>query len=430
MGRPIPVCDSATARYSNKSGEFVDCLAGCLNVQGDYYTCEFSLKLFQRKFRLPKFVIDPRVKMCASKGKKEVVDASVAIIARMKAQLMEKQVTLKGLQLESADVHGAIGRETWALQKKGGSKGTHIDLTKDPKALEPGTPQWEATSRDIRQALETYGCFLVDYDSVSRELREAMFEEMEPLFALPAEAKRKAAEGTPQSSLVLPGQTPDAPLQQVFGAVGLQEPETAQALTDILWPDGNDKFCQALQSMNKKMGEMALVLKKMIFQSYGLGEYCDSNVDPTEIGFGMVRYSAPMTDEPTKGLSEHIDGTFITILCENDVDGLFTKSSKGEWHRVILKKNTFIVLAGFLLTAWSNGRIHGCLHKVTFKGYKVRKSCGLFLRPKLDQTVETPRGLIDEDHPLRFKPFRFKEFRQYCKAHDFAEDLLDKFAGI
>ncbi|ONK64703.1 uncharacterized protein A4U43_C07F29000 [Asparagus officinalis] len=177
-----------------------------------------------------------------------------------------------------------------------------------------------------------------------------MFEEMEPLFALPAEAKRKAAEGTPQSSLVLPGQTPDAPLQQVFGAVGLQEPETAQALTDILWPDGNDKFCQALQSMNKKMGEMALVLKKMIFQSYGLGEYCDSNVDPTEIGFGMVRYSAPMTDEPTKGLSEHIDGTFITILCENDVDGLFTKSSKGEWHRVILKKNTFIVLAGFLLT--------------------------------------------------------------------------------
>ncbi|XP_020272495.1 2-oxoglutarate-dependent dioxygenase AOP2-like [Asparagus officinalis] len=120
----------------------------------------------------------------------------------------------------------------------------HIDLTKDPKALEPGTPQWEATSRDIRQALETYGCFLVDYDSVSRELREAMFEEMESLFALPAETKRKAAEGLPRTSVVLPGQDPDAyaPLHQVLTTVGVQEPEVAQALTELLWPDGNDKF--------------------------------------------------------------------------------------------------------------------------------------------------------------------------------------------
>lgn len=54
-----------------------------------------------------------------------------------------------------------------------------------------------------------------------------------------------------------------------------------------------------------------------------------------------------MTDEPTVGAIEHVDATFLTILRQNEVNGLLTKTRNGEWLQVTFPgKSTFVVLTG------------------------------------------------------------------------------------
>ena len=82
------------------------------------------------------------------------------------------------------------------------------------------------------------------------------------------------------------------------------------------------------------------------------------------------------------------------------------------------------------MQAWSNGRLHVPPHKVTIRGHKVRLNCVMFFTAKPDQIIETPPEVVDEEHPLHFKPFQFGEFYRFFRARHSAEDSLDVFAGI
>lgn len=117
----------------------------------------------------------------------------------------------------------------------------HIDLTRDPETLEPGTQEWELTCRSVREVLESDGCFLVTYNNISGDELEEMFVAMESLFALPVETQRNI-ERLPGFNATYLGQNPFSRLHQALGIVEAHEPDKAQAFTDLMWPDGNDNF--------------------------------------------------------------------------------------------------------------------------------------------------------------------------------------------
>lgn len=57
-----------------------------------------------------------------------------------------------------------------------------------------------------------------------------------------------------------------------------------------------------------------------------------------------------------------------------------------------------------MLQGWSNGRIEPPYHRVIIDGSEERYSVGVFTFIK-DMKIEVPAELVDEDHPLQFKPF-------------------------
>lgn len=59
------------------------------------------------------------------------------------------------------------------------------------------------------------------------------------------------------------------------------------------------------------------------------------------------------------------------------------------------------------LQAWSNDRIKSCYHRVKLESEEVRYSVGLF--SFLTGLVKAPKELIDEDHPLQYKPFEHQQ---------------------
>lgn len=85
-----------------------------------------------------------------------------------------------------------------------------------------------------------------------------------------------------------------------------------------------------------------------------------------------------------------------------------------------------------MLQAWLNGRVHAPYHRVMMTGDKARYSAGLFSIPKAGYTIMAPDEVVDEAHPLLFKPFDHVEFLRfyYSEAGQKAESALEVFCGV
>ncbi|KAF5956808.1 hypothetical protein HYC85_004033 [Camellia sinensis] len=198
----------------------------------------------------------------------------------------------------------------------------------------------------------------------------------------------------------------------------------------------------------------------MVFESYGV-EKCFENHDigSTSYLLKATKYKAPKMNEMDIGLTSHTDKSFITILHQNQVNGLEVKSNNGEWigfeehlpsSFVVMAGDAFMVVSNFIFnrnhnivelvkdkicpiisfTAWSNNRIHSPSHRVVMRGDKTRYSLGLFSINK--GTIHIPRELVDEQHPLQFHPFDNLGLLLYSYADVYtrSESCIKDYCGI
>ncbi|KAI3983669.1 hypothetical protein MKX01_001073 [Papaver californicum] len=266
-----------------------------------------------------------------------------------------------------------------------------IDFSKDPKDLVRGSEGWKNLCIQVREACANYGGFRVVYGRVPDVLHEEMLKGLKELFDLPDETKMKNSGSVHHGYL---GEFEGQPLYESLGIHNAPILEQSQAFTDLI---------------------------------LGVKDYYDSHIKDNDYLFRVMKYNAPFSDDWTLGLSPHTDQDLITILYE-DRQGLEVLSKEGQWLQVVQQPKTFVVMVGKTLMAWSNGRMHAAKHRVMVKGEKDRYSYGLFACLK-GVTVETPKELVDEDHPLLFRPFNCRDYIQYLRANFYLDSSLDTFAG-
>ena len=115
-----------------------------------------------------------------------------------------------------------------------------VDLSDENLKL-PGSESWELALKQVRYALEEYGCFEATYGhKVTTKLHGSIFHAAKELFDLPMETKTQKT--TTKSGPNYLGQLPNLPL---YEAVVVENPATfegAENFTKIMWPEGNDRF--------------------------------------------------------------------------------------------------------------------------------------------------------------------------------------------
>lgn len=85
----------------------------------------------------------------------------------------------------------------------------------------------------------------------------------------------------------------------------------------------------------------------------------------------------------------------------------------------------------WFIQAWSNGRLYAAKHRVMMTGQKERYSFALFASPNEGVVVETPKELVDEEHPLLYNPFNFMDFLYHFYNNDINnENALEAYAGV
>lgn len=105
----------------------------------------------------------------------------------------------------------------------------------------PDTISWKSTSDSVRQALESYGCFVLKYENTrSLEVHDAVFGVTEELFSLPLETKKKYTSQV--AGFGYGGKFSVMPLFEYFGIEDDGSLEAKKKFTSIMWPDGHHKF--------------------------------------------------------------------------------------------------------------------------------------------------------------------------------------------
>ncbi|XP_030968259.1 probable 2-oxoglutarate-dependent dioxygenase AOP1 [Quercus lobata] len=269
--------------------------------------------------------------------------------------------------------------------------------------LKPGTSTWLSTSKEVMQALEDYGCFVVVYDKAPLELRNEVFGALEELFDLPTETKMKNKyDQKPLNGYV--GQIPKIPLHESMGIDNATTLEGTQTFTHMLWPNGNDRFCARMHWYAKLAAELDQMVARMIHESFGVEKYYESYKESITYLLRVLKNRAPEENEPALGFVAHTDKSFTTVLHQNQINGLEVETKDGEWITVEYSSpSSFVVMAGDALMAWSNDRIQSPSHRVIMSGNEDRYSLGLFSFSS--GFLQVPEELVDDEHPLKYKPF-------------------------
>lgn len=92
---------------------------------------------------------------------------------------------------------------------------------------------------------------------------------------------------------------------------------------------------------------MDRLVKTMVFEELGVAKYLDSHIESTFHSIRINRYAAPNTQEEEVGSSPHHDKNFLTILQQNQVDGLQVQTKEGKWLKVsFTSPSSFAVVVG------------------------------------------------------------------------------------
>lgn len=281
----------------------------------------------------------------------------------------------------------------------------------------------ESVKSQVYEALVEFGCFEATCDKIPLDLRKAIFGAIEEVFNLPPEKKLLEACNMKHQGYV--GQSPYLPLFESLGIDHANNFERVKTITNIWWPEGNLSFSKTIHSFTEQLTKLDQMIRSMILKSLGVEKYMEEHLNSTDYLLRVMKYKCPQGDDKEVGLVTHRDQSIMTILYQNQVGGLEVMTKDEKWISYKPSSpDSFVVVIGDSLNAWSNGRLHAPFHRVMMSGNETRYSLGLFTLPKDGCIVKAPDELVDEEHPLLFKPFDFAEFLNYCYTE---KGFIDQF---
>ncbi|GMJ06818.1 hypothetical protein like AT1G52820 [Hibiscus trionum] len=275
--------------------------------------------------------------------------------------------------------------------------------------LKPGSLEWDSVKSQVMAALEVYNCFDASVDRVV-ELRKPVFSAMGEFFRLPLETKKLCESEKPFRGYFGP-----LPLG-LFESISTDDghvAENVEPLAAKLWPQGNTSFSKTMVSFTQLASELEKTILRMILESFGLQKYTDELIDSTNYQLRALKYQGPNTNEPTVMSVPHHDLNMITLLYQNEVNGLQVQTEAGEWISIMPSPSSIIVIIGESLSVWLNGRLSPTRHSVITTGCEVRYVVGLFARPRGGYLVKAPKEVVDDENPMLFKPYDHEEFLEF-----------------
>ncbi|OEL36887.1 putative 2-oxoglutarate-dependent dioxygenase AOP1.2 [Dichanthelium oligosanthes] len=214
--------------------------------------------------------------------------------------------------------------------------------------VEPGGRWWEEARAVVAASMEALGAVLVVQDALGSDLRQALFGRAMPeFFALPLGVKRGLVSG-PVNGYI--GPSPGAPAYESVRIWETTNGGGVRNVGDVLWPHGNQAFCDTVWTFATNMLGLEKKVGAMIMESLGVGqERVCSHLDSLNHSVRLSRYGVSSEAGAGMLMKSHRDCTVLSMVVQHDIEGLEEQAKDRSWLAVPPEPDTVAVIAGEIL---------------------------------------------------------------------------------
>jgi isopenicillin N synthase-like dioxygenase len=186
--------------------------------------------------------------------------------------------------------------------------------------------------------------------------------------------------------------------------------ETLNELKNVplIGPNQWPAFLPEMKPVLTEYFEACVVVGRRILGAFAIAmeierEYFSACFDKC-IARGSTLYYPPQSEtlgEDQFGIGAHTDWGVLTLLCQDEVDGLQVLSGDGEWVTAHPIPGTFVVNVGDCLEHWTNRRLLSNQHRVVNSSDRYRQSIAVFVDPDFDTPIIP---VVKEGETAQFEP--------------------------
>lgn len=170
------------------------------------------------------------------------------------------------------------------------------------------------------------------------------------------------------------------------------------------------------------MEDLSKKILKLVLMSIGDGiekKFYDSEFKKCHGYLRVNNYSAPeVIEDQVEGLGMHTDMSCITILYQDEIEGLQVRSNEGEWIDINPSEGTLVVNIGDMLQAWSNDKLRSSEHRVVLKHHENRFSLSFFWCFEDDKVILAPDEVVGEGNKRKYKPFVCLDYLKFRESNE------------
>ncbi|KAF5750449.1 hypothetical protein HS088_TW03G00785 [Tripterygium wilfordii] len=278
--------------------------------------------------------------------------------------------------------------------------------------------------KSLADACEQYGFFQLVNHGIPMDVINNMIDVSRRFFELPFEERSKYMSSDMRAP-VRYGTSFNQSKDKVFCWRDFLK-VMSNSSSDVHWPSSPIDFRGLAATYAKETKHLFLMIMEAILEGL-LGTTEEDKTKENEVILEefedgsqlMVVNCYPPCPEPdlTLGMPPHSDYGFLTLLLQDEVEGLQIQHNQ-KWLTVEPIPNAFVINVGDHLEIFSNGRYKSVLHRVLVNSTAYRVSVASLHSLSLMSMVKPWPRLIDEENPRRYKDTNFATFLEYISTRE------------
>ena len=310
-------------------------------------------------------------------------------------------------------------------------------------AAKPGAR--EAVAEKLRHACEEVGFFFLQGHGIPWEVIEDAFEASRRFHALPS-GEKEALAANEHNIGYMPFQKSISRASQVYE--GTRKPNLVAAYflkrdvpedhPDVVankrfcganqWPENLSGFREPCVAAMEALETLALSLLPLYAVALDLEPgFFREAFDRPSYSLRLSHYPPAEPEDNQFGLAPHTDSSFLTLLAQNEIEGLQIQTRNGEWIDTPALPGSFLVNTGDLLRRWSNHRFLSTPHRAKSSAPGVdRFAIPFFFDANADHVMECLPTCQGPGNPPRYEPTTYTDYMLWFARQNYSHFKEDE----